>query len=78
MVVSLLSTFRAWIANTPDTAWKPTGIVQKFAGFDESKAVVAAARAADLDMKRRDLAQQRAGQATPAGIADISERRRGR
>ncbi len=41
--------------------------IQKFTGFDQTKAILAAQRAADLEMRQRSLAMRRAGisQVTP-------------
>lgn len=71
----MFARLRGWLANTPDRAWRPTGIKQLSTGYDESKAVASAKRARELADKSRDLAQQRAGLGKSAIITDISDRR---
>lgn len=44
-----------------DRAWRATGIRQTFSGYDASKAVASAKRAAELAERQRLLASQRAG-----------------
>ena len=73
-IVSLRAFLRRW-TQKDDDAWKPTGIIQKFSGYDQGKAVQAARRAKELDLKRRDLAQQRAGLGTSAVVTDIASKR---
>ena len=55
-----------WVCGECGTEWpanldRPQTPVQKFTGYDPSKAVASAARAKDLHAKQRTLAQQRAG-----------------
>ena len=69
---------RRWRERAPDPAWAPTGVRQVFVGYDQAKPGQAAQRADALALHRRDLAQQRAGLATPAIITDIAERRTAR
>ncbi len=50
---------RSWNATQRDPAWMPTRLTQKFSGYDQSKAVRAATRAAIEQEQRRFLAAHR-------------------
>lgn len=67
---------RTWAAAPHDPAWTASPVVQKFVGYDETKAVNAATRAAIEEEQRRSLAASRGTvHARPAGVTSGSARR---
>jgi hypothetical protein len=50
---------RSWPAETHDPAWHPSGVIQKFSGYDQRMAARAATRAAIEADQRRALAGKR-------------------
>jgi hypothetical protein len=56
---------RTWAAEQRDPAWNPSGLVQKFRGYDERKARRGAKRMAAEERQRRVLAAKRRQPAEP-------------
>jgi hypothetical protein len=50
-----VSKLTAFARSLPDPAWKPTGVRQLHAGYDEAKGVAAARMAAQREDRRRKL-----------------------
>jgi hypothetical protein len=57
---------RSWQVETRDPAWHPTRLVQKFSGFDQTKAAAARSRAAAEASRHQRIALQRGDPARPA------------
>lgn len=57
--MSWLSRLYQSIVNRPDPAWAPTGFTYRHTGYDPSKLVQSATRAAITEQQRRLLAKKR-------------------
>jgi hypothetical protein len=67
---------KRWVVRQRDPAWRPTRLVQKFQGYDESKAKRAATRAAIEQEQRRFLAANRVGPSSAPAVIAPQRRRK--
>jgi hypothetical protein len=67
---------KRWVARQRDPAWMPTRLVQKFQGYDESKATRSATRAAIEQEQRRFLAANRLGMSSEPPVVGSQRRRK--